>query len=537
MLFLSVWSYHPPFNLTHTSLSNELIISSTEKGERIALLQDKKLLEYHLDGREEFNVGDVYLGIVRKVNPGLNASFVDIGHEKEAFLHYPDLGPAVLSLAKWSRLVRDGKWLSDRLDSFALEPEIDKAGKITDVFQKGQLVPVQIVKEPISTKGYRLTTEISLPGRFLVLVPFSDSVSISKKIVERDERKRLLNLVQSVRPSNFGVIIRTVAEGADLSEIQRDLENLVEKWEAATDVLRSAQPKQRIIGEMSKASALMRDLLNESFDRIMVDSRDSFQTLRDFVKTIAPEKLDIVKLHNNKTSLFEAAGVERQLKMLFGKTVSLPSGGYLVIEHTEAMHVIDVNSGSSTGKAGGDDYEANSFKVNMEAAREVARQLRLRDIGGIVIVDFIDMRKMDYRRLLFETMEQEMSADRAKHTVLPLSKFGLMQITRQRVRPELNIQNSEVCPTCNGTGKIQASIAASDLLEQAIDFVVAKQNERGVSIRLHPFLYAYFTKGLISKQVRWYMKYSSWIKLEEDSSLGLSEFKFRNKQGEPIELG
>jgi ribonuclease G len=371
----------------------------------------------------------------------------------------------------------------------------------------------------------------------LVLVPFSDSVSISKKIIERDERKRLLNLVQAVRPQNFGVIIRTVAEGADLEEIQRDLENLVEKWETATDMLRSAQPKQRIIGEMSKASALMRDLLNESFDRIIVDSRDSYATLREFVKTIAPEKLEIVKLHNAKTNLFEVAGVERQLKLLFGKTVSLPSGGYLVIEHTEAMHVVDVNSGSSTGKSGGDDYEANSYKVNMEAAREVARQLRLRDIGGIVIVDFIDMRKADYRRLLVEFMEEEMKADRAKHTVLPLSKFGLMQITRQRVRPELNIQNSEVCPTCNGTGKIQASIVAADLLESAVDFVVAKQNERGITIQLHPFLEAFFTKGIPSKQMRWYLKYHTWIKLESDSSLGLSEFKFRNKAGEKIELG
>lgn len=500
-------------------------------------MQDKKLLEYHLDGREEFNVGDVYLGIIRKVNPGLNASFVDMGHEKEAFLHYPDLGSAVLSLAKWSRLVRDGKWTSNRLDHFVLEPEIDKAGKITEVFQKGQLVPVQIVKEPISTKGYRITTEISLPGRYLVLVPFSDSVSISKKIVERDERRRLLGLVQAVRPANFGVIIRTVAENADLEDIQRDLENLVEKWEAATDILRTATPKSRIIGEMSKASALMRDLLNESFDRILVDTKESYTIMREFVKTIAPDKLEIVKLHNAKTSLFEVSGVERQLKVLFGKTVSLPSGGYLVIEHTEAMHVVDVNSGSSTGKGGGDDYEANSFKVNMEAAREVARQLRLRDIGGIVIVDFIDMRKPDYRRLLQEFMEDEMKNDRAKHTVLPLSKFGLMQITRQRVRPELNIQNSEVCPTCNGTGKIQASIAAGDLLEAAIDFVVAKQNERGVTIQVHPFIHAYFTKGLMSQQVRWFLKYQTWIKLEQDSSLGLSEFKFRNRAGDRIELG
>lgn len=500
------------------------------------MLQDKQLLEYHEDSKTEFNVGDVYLGLIKKVNPGLNAAFVDIGHEKEAFLHYPDLGPQVQSLAKYARLTQTGKLSTSALSGFHTESDIDKNGKITDVLVKGQTIPVQIVKEPISSKGYRLTCQISLPGRYLVLVPFSDSVSISKKIEDRAERNRLGQIMSSIRPKGFGVIIRTVAEGHEYDELKNDLESLLEKWVEGFEQLRNAEPRSRLIGEMSKSSTMMRDLLNDSFESIVVDTRESFNNIRNLLKTIAPEKERILRLHNAKMNLFEAAGVEKQLKLLFGKTVSLPSGGYLVIEHTEAMHVVDVNSGSSTSKTGSGNYEENSLKVNIEAAREVARQLRLRDIGGIVVIDFIDMRRMEFRRQLYDAMKEAMEADRAKHTILPLSKFGVMQITRQRVKPEMNIANSEVCPTCNGTGKIQASLVIADLVETAIEFVVKKQNEKGITLMLHPFLAAYFTKGLPSRQWKWFMKYSTWIKVGQDSSLGLMDFKITNKQGVPISL-
>lgn len=517
-------------------MSNELIISTSDKGERIALLQDKQLLEYHEDSKADFNVGDVYLGLIKKVNAGLNAAFVDIGHEKEAFLHYPDLGPQVQSLAKYSKLAQQGKLSTSTLDGFRTEKDIDKNGKITDVLVKGQTIPVQIVKEPISSKGYRLTCQISLPGRYLVLVPFSDSVSISKKIDDKAERQRLAQVMQQIRPKGFGVIIRTVAEGHAFEELKADLDGLLEKWAEGFDRLRNAEPRTRLIGEMSKASAMMRDLLNDSFDSIVVDTRENYNAIRTLLKNIAPEKERIVRLHNAKMNLFEASGVERQLKLLFGKTVSLPGGGYLVIEHTEAMHVIDVNSGSSTSKTGTGDYEGNTLKVNIEAAREIARQLRLRDIGGIVVIDFIDMRRMEYRRQLYDAMQDAMATDRAKHTILPLSKFGVMQITRQRVKPEMNIANMEVCPTCNGTGKIQASLVVADMVEQAVEFVVKKQNEKGITLMLHPFLAAYFTKGLPSQQWRWFMKYNTWIKVEQDSSLGLMDIKIKNKQGVLINL-
>jgi len=498
-------------------------------------MQDRRLLEYHEDGNAEFTVGDVYLGLVKKVNAGLNAAFVDIGHEKEAFLHYPDLGPQVLSLAKFSRLIQQQKLESTKLSAFHMEKDIEKGGKIVDVFTKGQAIPVQIVKEPISSKGYRLTTEISLPGRYLVLVPFSDSISLSKKIEDRDERQRLVKIMKSVKPNGYGVIVRTVAEHKEAAELTRDLESLLETWTSAVEKLKTAQPLTKLVGEMGKASAMIRDLLNDSFDNVVVDTRENYDLLRKLLRDIAPDKERIVRMHNAKMHLLEATGVERQLKTLFGKTVSLPSGGYLVIEHTEAMHVIDVNSGSSTSKGGGEDYETNSLKVNTEAAREVARQVRLRDIGGIVIIDFIDMRKLEYRRELFDTMEKAMETDRAKHTVLPLSKFGLMQITRQRVKPEMNIANTELCPSCNGTGKIQASISVSDKLEESIDFVVAKQNEKGLTVSVHPFLYAYFTNGL-AKKWKWFQKYGFGVKLEQDSSLGLMDYKIRNKAGEVIQI-
>lgn len=505
-------------------------------GERIALLQDKQLLEYHEDGKAEFNVGDIYLGLIKKVNAGLNAAFVDIGHEKEAFLHYPDLGPQILSLARFTQLAQQGKLSSSSLANFRPEKDIDKNGKITEIFVKGQTVPVQIVKEPISSKGYRLTCQISLPGRYLVLVPFNDGVSISKKIDDNDERRRLQQLMKSIKPEGFGLIIRTVASGTAEDELKADLDSLMDSWSEVAHRLRNAEPNTRLLGEMSKASTMMRDLLNDSFDSIVVDTRENFNNIKSLLKNIAPDKERIVRLHNAKMKLFEAAGVEKQLKLLFGKTVSLPSGGYLVIEHTEAMHVVDVNSGSSTSRGGGGDYENNSFAVNLEAAREVARQLRLRDIGGIVIIDFIDMRKPDFRRMVYDAMVDAMAMDKAKHTILPLSKFGLMQITRQRVKPEMNIANSEVCPTCNGTGKIQASLSVAEKVETAVEFVIKKQNEKGITLSLHPFLSAYFTKGLISKQMRWLIDFGSWVKISQDSSLGLMEFKILNKHGESISL-
>ena len=516
-------------------MSNELVINSTQNGCRIALLKDKSLVEYHQEeDNAQFNVGDIYLGSISKVVQGLNAAFVNINYEKDAFLHYHDLGPKFRSLSKFTHLVRTRKNATSKLDRFKIEPEIDKLGNVTQVLSKNHHVLVQVVKEPISTKGPRLSCEISLAGRYLVLVPFANGVSISKKISKSDERKRLSRLINSIKPANFGVIIRTVAEGKEVAELDNDLRNLVKNWDDTVKNLKKAKPGQKVIGEMGKASALLRDVLNESFDTIAIDDKEIFEEVRTYTRSIAPEKEKIVKLYNGKSKIFENFGIEKQIKSAFGQSVSLRGGGYLIIEHTEALHVVDVNSGNKSNRE--ENQETTALSVNLESAREVARQLRLRDMGGIIVVDFIDMKKAENKRLVFDKMKEEMSSDRSRNTVLPLTKFGLMQITRQRVRPEMNITTKEVCPTCQGTGKVAASILVSDDVETHLDHLLAKQNEKGVSIVLHPYLYSYFTKGMFSIRFKWYMKYFRWVKIIQDSSLPLSEYKFLNKDKEEIAL-
>ncbi|CAN5432225.1 ribonuclease E/G [soil metagenome] len=516
-------------------MSNELVINSTQNGCRIALLKDKSLVEFHYDENgNEFSVGDIYLGTVKKVIQGLNAAFIDIGYEKDAFLHYLDLGPNVASLNKFTKLVQSKKYTTAKLSKFKLEPEIDKLGKISNVLVKNQQILVQVVKEPISTKGPRLSCELSIAGRFIVLVPFSNTVSVSKKITDNEERKRLVRLLSSIKPENFGIIIRTVASGKEVAELDKDLRDLVEIWEQGVTNLVNAKPKDKVIGEMNRASSILRDMLNESFDSITVDDKQIYDDVRSYIHKIAPEKERIVRQYNGKAKIFEGLGIEKQLKSLFGQSVSLPGGGYLIIEHTEALHVIDVNSGNKSNAES--DQEATALSVNMEAAKEIARQLRLRDMGGIIVVDFIDMKKAENKKIIFDKMKDEMKFDRSRFTILPLTKFGLMQVTRQRVRPELNIITKEKCPTCNGTGKITPSILVADQIERNLDFMLSNQNEGSIRISLHPYLYAYFTCGLISKRFRWFFKYNKWVTLEQDSSLGVTEYKFTNKIGEEIEL-
>jgi ribonuclease G len=375
---------------------------------------------------------------------------------------------------------------------------------------------------------------LSLAGRYLVLVPFSNAVSVSKKITSSDERKRLLRLIQSIKPDKFGVIIRTVAENKEVAELDRDLRNLVKTWEDGMARLVTAQPRDKIIGELDKTSSLLRDLLNESFDNVQVDDRKMYDEIKAYIKTIAPDKEKIVKLYNGKAKIFEHYGIEKQIKSAFGTTVSLRTGGYLIIEHTEALHVIDVNSGNKSNRE--ENQETTALSVNVEAAKEIARQLRLRDMGGIIVIDFIDMKNLENKKLIHKVMKEAMMEDKAKSTVLPLSKFGLMQITRERVRPQMNIITKETCPTCNGTGKITASILTSDLIEKNIEHLLLKQNEKNLVLAVHPYLHAFFTKGLISRRMRWYFKYKRWVTVIVDTSLAITEYKFLNKEGEEIQL-
>jgi ribonuclease G len=516
-------------------VSNELIINSTPTGDRIALLQDKRIVEYHIEVAEpHFNVGDIYLGTVRKLSSGLNAAFVDVGHEKDGFLHYHDLGTNINSLNKFTKDVIAKRQKNAKLDNFTLLPEPDKFGKIDKVIDKNAAILVQVQKEPISTKGPRLTCDISIAGRFLVLQPFANSINISKKISSKAERQRLQRIMSQVKPKNYGVIIRTVAEGKDVEELERDLRNSIEIWENGIAALQNAKPRDRIVGEMNRATSILRDMLNENFDSIVVDSKEMYDGIRNYIHAIAPEKEKIVKLHSGKNKVFEQFGIEKQLKSIFGRSVSLAGGGYLITESTEALHVIDVNSGNKANSE--EDQEATAINVNIEAAKEIARQLRLRDMGGIIVIDFIDMKKPDNKKLIYDTMRAEMKTDRSKFTILPLTKFGLMQITRQRVRPEMNIKTTETCPTCNGTGSISASILVSDLVEQNLEYIVSNQNEKSVSIIAHPYLSAFFTKGFPSMRMKWYFRYKTWVKILPDTSLGLTEFKFLNRQGDEIDI-
>lgn len=516
-------------------MSTELLIDSAQNGSRIALLKDKSLVELHTEEEDsKFKVGDIYLGTVRKIVNGLNAAFIDVGYEKDAFLHYQDLGPQVNSLLKYVKQIKNNNVSHYTLKGFEPEPDIEKLGKISQVLSKNNQILVQVVKEPISTKGPRLSCELSLAGRYLVLVPFSDAVNVSKKIRSAEERRRLSRLITSIKPHNFGVIIRTVAEGQSVTELDKDLSNLVKSWEDGMKKLSKSKSKDKVIGEMSMASSIIRDLLNESFDAITVEDEAIYDQMRSYIRSIAPEKEKIVKLYNGKAKLFESFGIEKQIKSLFGQAVSLPQGGYVIIEHTEALHVVDVNSGNKSNQES--DQETTALKTNLVAVKEIARQLRLRDMGGIIVIDFIDMKKAENKRVIYEAMKAEMRDDRSKHTILPLTKFGLMQITRQRVRPEMNIVTKETCPACNGTGKIQASILVADKLEKDLEHIAVNQNESKIMIGLHPYLYAYFTKGIISRRVKWFFKYFKWVKLVRDSSLPVTEYKFLDEAGETIEI-
>ncbi|MCU0318374.1 MAG: Rne/Rng family ribonuclease [Amoebophilaceae bacterium] len=516
-------------------MANELVINVTQHGFRIALLRDKGLIEYHVDEKDNsFTVGDVYLGTLKKILPSLNASFIDIGYKKDAFLHYSDLGPQFRSLNKFVQLVTKGKHDEHGLAQYHIEPTVDKVGKIADVLSNNQHILVQVVKEPISNKGPRLSADISIAGRYMILVPFTNTVNLSKKITSSAERNRLLRLITSIKPQNFGVIVRTAAEGREAAKLDRDLKDLLGKWAEGVNKLRNAAPRDKIIGEINRASSILRDMLNESFDNIVVDDRETFDGIKQYTRKIAPEKEKIVRHYQEKAKIFEHFGIEKQLKMLFGQTVNMESGGYLIIEHTEAMHVVDVNSGNKTSAA--EDQEEMALNVNMAAAKEVARQIRLRDMGGIIVVDFIDMKDAEHKRELYQKMKEYLKEDRSKTTVLPLSKFGLMQITRQRVRPEMNIVTQEQCPACAGTGKIDASIAIAEQIERKLQLVLEMQNEARITLFVHPYLYAYFTAGFPSRRIKWLVQYKKWVKLLEDSSIGVTEFKFFDQHGEEIEL-
>ncbi len=513
---------------------NELVIDKNSNGIDVALIYNKQLTELHKEEHvSSFQIGDVYLAKIKKIMPNLNAAFLDVGHERDAFLHYSDLGPNFKSVQKLTKIVTQGGLKNTSLDDFEPEEEIIKTGKVSDVLKKGDEILVQIFKEPIGTKGPRITCDLSFAGRFSVLVPFGKKTSISKKISDLNHKKRLKQMLDKLKPKNFGVIIRTVAEDAGIEEIEADLSNLIAQWEKLINNSRNAVPIKKVLGEISRTEALLRDLLNDDFSNIHINDEEYANKIKSYIGNIAPGKESLVRFYNSKVPIFQHFGIDKQIKSSFGKNVMFSNGAYLIIEHTEAMHVIDVNSGRKTTDA--ETQQDNALKINLEATKEIARQLRLRDLGGIIVVDFIDLKSANHRKELLDSLELAMKPDRSKHNVLPMSKFGLIQITRERVRPEMNINTSELCPSCNGTGVVVSSMLLGDNIEEKLCYIWDTQNIKKLTLKVNPIIEAYLTKGMLrSVRWSWYFKYKKWVKVVADPQYHLTDFSIFNDFGDEL---
>ena len=513
----------------------DLIVDVNSTEVSIALMENHRLIELNKESSQghSYSVGDVYLGKVKKILPALNAAFVDIGDEKEAFVHYLDLGLYFQAFDDFVRRINlntDYKAMYSHIKPGKI---LEKEGRIENVLAPGQMIIVQIVKEPISTKGSRLTAEISLAGRNIVLLPFAEKVSVSQKISSKEEKKRLETLVKSILPKNYGAIIRTAAEGKNAAVLDAELMSLIDKWESSFVKIAKSKSIQLLFTEYSKTTTILRDLLNDSFSNIYVNDEKIYEEVRKYIGLISPEQEKIVKFYKDKTPIFDHFEVTRQIKSSFGKVVPIKQGAYLVIEHTEALHVIDVNSGTR-GK--NKEQEQNTFDVNCYAAEEIARQLRLRDMGGIVIVDFIDMDTVEHRNALFKKMQELMETDRAKHNVLPLTKFGLMQITRQRVRPATEINTTEVCPVCNGTGKISSSVVIDEAIERKLAWYVGEKGITNLTLKVSPILGSYLSRGLFTSILgKWKKKYKCKLELVEVTDFTVLQNEFYNEKGDKLE--
>lgn len=516
-------------------MKSELIVDVRENEISTALLEDSRLVSLQQESRSNaFAVGDLYLAKVHKLMPGLNAAFIKVGYEKDAFLHYLDLGSQFATYAKYLDAAFADKRKVPKIADFPRLDDIPKQGAIADLIKPGQNLLVQIVKEPISSKGPRLTTELSLTGRYMILIPFAEKVSISQKIKSTEEKIRLRQLINSIKPQGFGVIVRTSAEGKRVAELNAELRNLVGTWEETIKKLQTEEAPALIYEEESRAVSVLRDIFNPSFESIYVNHADVFTQLQNYVSIIAPDRKDIVKLYTKDIPVFDHFGITRQIKNAFGKTVSFKSGAYIIIEHTEALHVIDVNSGNRS--RANNDQETNALDVNLKAADEIARQLRLRDMGGIIVIDFIDMTKAEHRQQLFDHMKELMSNDRARHNILPLSKFGLMQITRQRVRPALDIPTTESCPSCHGKGEVPASILFTDIIQDKLNWLTGTMGIKDFKMYVHPFVEAYIKKGLVSLYTKWRMAYGRKFKIIPSEELAYLEYRVVDSKGNEVDL-
>ena len=514
-------------------MKSELIVDVQPQEIAIALTEDDRLQEVNREKRNQdnFAVGNIYYGRVKKVMPALNAVFVDVGYEKEAFLHYLDLGAQFRTLRSYVTKAVSDRRKVPTIDKIKREPEVGKEGQIADVLKVGDPILVQVTKEPINTKGPRLTGEISIAGRNMVLIPFADGVMVSQKIKREAERSRLKQLLLSIKPQGFGIIIRTVAEDKRAAELDNELRLLLQRWEEAVKSLQKKEPVSLVCEEIGRTIGIIRDVLSPDFTSIQINDQAVYDEVRQYLELIAPESANIVKLYQGTQPIFDKFDITRQMKTGLGRVVGFKHGGYLIIDKTEALFSIDVNSGS---KKIFEDQEENAYQFNMLAADELAHQLRLRDIGGIIIVDFIDMDSKEHQQQLYDHMRKLMERDRARHNVLPLSKFGLMQITRQRVRPAVEMEVMEVCPTCMGKGKVQPTLLFTDQVQEDIEHM-SEHYGQGLRLHLHPFVYAYATRGLFTSLAsKWKRKYG--VKVIENQSLGMLETRFFDKQGKQLQM-
>jgi ribonuclease G len=533
-------------------MKKDIIINSTANEHRIAILEDSRLAELFVEspGTQRM-VGDIYFGKVAKVMPGIRAAFIDVGLQQDAFLHFSDIGN---SLQEYNALFDDDDGDDEESGS---SPSLPPAGNGTPEpngsvavapppsrppreerrrfevnLQKGQEILVQITKEPVGKKGVRVTSEISLPGRFLVLLPFDGKVGVSKKLNNFKERRRLRKFVRSFLPQGFGAIIRTVAENKSEDLIKQDLEELMKIWHNIEKAVKAEQAPALVYKDMNTTSSVIRDLFSDNVEHVVVDDKKLFKEIKAYVQWVSPDMLNRLELYRGKEPVFDKYGVEKDIQTLLSRKVWLKSGGYIYLEKTEAMTVIDVNSGRYAAKK---EQEQNSLKTDLEAAREISRQLRLRDIGGIIVIDFIDLDDEKNKKKVYDEMKKELRRDRAKLTVLPMTEFGLMQMTRQRIRQNVQLSFSEACPTCGGTGLVQSKTTTINTIERWIRRFKSESREFRLRLKVHPSIAEYLQSGTITRLTRIMFKFFVRIKLEPDSSIAVDEFRFVSvKQGTDI---
>ncbi|HSP88019.1 MAG TPA: Rne/Rng family ribonuclease [Ignavibacteriaceae bacterium] len=525
-------------------MTKEIIINSSSTQTRVAITEDGNLVDFFVDYPENRRmVGDIYLGKVARVLPGIRAAFIDIGMKHDAFLHFSDIGERT---QQFQEMLGDDSDVEDDDDDESPDGT-DKAAQSNKTpnepareqfsipkLQKGEDILVQIIKEPVNNKGVRVTSSISLAGRFCVLLPFDNKVGISKRISDFRERKRLRYMARSILPKNYGLIIRTVARNQAEDVLKDDLKNLMKAWAEIEETAKAENPPSLVYQDLNTTSSVIRDLFSADVSKIFIDSKKLYRQIKSYVQLVQPEVVDKIENFRDSDSIFDSFKIEEQIKMLMGRKVPLPSGGYVIIEHTEAMVVIDVNSGRY---AKSKEQELNSLKTDLEASREIVRQLKLRDIGGIIVVDFIDLEDDKNRKKVYDELKKEFRKDRAKVSILPMSDFGLIQITRQRVRQNIMQAMKEVCPYCSGTGLLTKHSHIIYDLEELIKKLKRQTKERSFTIKCHSIVADKLTEGFFKTITKLRFKYFITLKVQADDTMPLDKFKFiSRKTGKEILL-